>query len=149
MPFTSISAADKVIAKCGEISIVDFIDSATELTMTNGCTIAEALAEFPGAEVMTLGGWEEAAIATQPAEVAWIPIDEKKHDYYLEVLPPAVMVRNGFLVGEPADHCVRTCRARYQAVIGVGGKYYASSRPMTKDEFRDAAQRVAAEGLPV
>ena len=57
----------------------------------------------------------------------------------LGVLPPALWIANGFLVGEPFDH--RTCnitgvvRASYAAFINHGGKFYEGPN-LTMPEFR-------------
>lgn len=57
----------------------------------------------------------------------------------LGVLPPALWIAKGFLVGEPFDH--RTCkvtgdtRATYAAFIQHNGKYYEGPN-MTGPEFK-------------
>jgi hypothetical protein len=60
----------------------------------------------------------------------------------LEVLPPAVMARGGFLVGEPWDHHALTGRPRYAAFVELGGRWFESTRPVTVAEFR-------SPGLPL
>jgi hypothetical protein len=57
----------------------------------------------------------------------------------LGILPPALMLGRGFLVGEPFDH--RTCkvtkviRASYAAFFQKNGKFYEGDT-MTMPEFR-------------
>lgn len=65
----------------------------------------------------------------------WTEITEEKYDYYLEVLPPAIMTGNGFMVGEPWDHNAEGY-PRYQACVRLGGKFYASDDPMTVRQFK-------------
>ncbi len=53
---------------------------------------------------------------------------EERNDEMLGILPPALMLGKGFLVGEPFDH--RTCkvrnvvRASYAAFFQHKGKFY-------------------------
>jgi hypothetical protein len=54
----------------------------------------------------------------------------------LNVLPPAIMLTNGFLVGEPYDHEADTGKPRFDGFKQMGGKFYAASRPMTREEFK-------------
>jgi hypothetical protein len=64
---------------------------------------------------------------------------EERYDEMLGILPPAVMLGKGFLVGEPFDH--RTCsvtkvvRASYAAFFQKDGKFYEGDN-MTVPEFR-------------
>lgn len=71
----------------------------------------------------------------------------------MEVLPPALWLSKGFLVGEPSDHATCTVtnqvRARYPALVQVNDKYYTCSRPMSVPEFKkleltDVVQNIAA-----
>ena len=72
---------------------------------------------------------------------------EDDYNEMLEVLPPALMLGKGFLVGEPFDH--RTCtvtnvmRASYAAFFQHNGKFYEGGY-MTVPEFR----AFAVEDLP-
>ena len=64
---------------------------------------------------------------------------EERYVEMLGVLPPALWIAKGFLVGEPFDH--RTCkktgvvRATYAAFINHGDKFYEGPN-MTVPEFR-------------
>lgn len=64
---------------------------------------------------------------------------EDRYDEMLEILPPALWLAKGFLVGEPFDH--RTCsvtkvvQASYAAFFKHKGKYYEADN-MTVPEFR-------------
>jgi hypothetical protein len=64
---------------------------------------------------------------------------EERYDEMLGVLPPALWLSKGFLVGEPFDH--RTCtvtnvvRASYAAFFQKDGKFYEGGN-MTMPEFR-------------
>jgi hypothetical protein len=67
-------------------------------------------------------------------------IDEARYDEMLGVLPPALWIDKGFLVGEPFDHrrCKATGRftASFAAFICHRGKYYESEEAMTVGEFK-------------
>jgi hypothetical protein len=64
---------------------------------------------------------------------------EERYDEMLGVLPPALWLAKGFLVGEPFDH--RTCRvtkvvcASYAAFFQHKGKFYEAGN-MTVSEFK-------------
>jgi hypothetical protein len=64
---------------------------------------------------------------------------EEDYTEMLEVLPPALWLSKGFLVGEPFEH--RTCkvtnvvRASYAAFFQKNGKFYEGGN-MTVPEFR-------------
>jgi hypothetical protein len=67
-------------------------------------------------------------------------VEEARYDEMLGVLPPALWIDKGFLVGEPFDHrrCKATGRwtASFAAFIRYRGKYYESEEAMTVGEFR-------------
>jgi hypothetical protein len=71
--------------------------------------------------------------------MAWKEVSEKRYDEMLGVLPPALWLGKGFLVGEPHDH--RRCRVSrkvmptYAAVAYAFGRYYEGD-PMTFAEFQ-------------
>ena len=64
---------------------------------------------------------------------------EERYDEMLGILPPALWLGKGFLVGEPADH--RRCKITkkvmptYAAFFNAFGRYYEGD-PMTVAEFR-------------
>jgi hypothetical protein len=64
---------------------------------------------------------------------------EERYDEMLGVLPPALILGKGFLVGEPFDH--RRCkvtnvvRDSYAAFFRANGKFYEGGN-MTVPEFR-------------
>ena len=70
----------------------------------------------------------------------WKEVDEARFDEMLGVLPPALHLSKGFLVGEPFDH--RTCTITghtmpsYAAFLQHGGKFYEGPN-MTVPEFRN------------
>ncbi len=67
-------------------------------------------------------------------------VGEARYDEMLAVLPPALWIDKGFLVGEPFGHrrCTATGRltASFAAFIRYRGKYYESEEAMTVAEFR-------------
>ena len=64
---------------------------------------------------------------------------EERYDEMLGILPPALMIGKGFLVGEPFDH--RKCkvtnvvRASYAAFFQHKGKFYEAGN-MSVPEFK-------------
>jgi len=74
------------------------------------------------------------------AAITFKEVDEARYDEMLGVLPPALWIDKGFLVGEPFDHrrCKATGRltASFAAFIRHRGKYYESKEAMTAAEFR-------------
>ena len=74
------------------------------------------------------------------AAISFKEVDEARYDEMLGVLPPALWIDKGFLVGEPFDH--RRCKttghftASFAAFIRYRGKYYESEEAMTVDEFK-------------
>jgi hypothetical protein len=64
---------------------------------------------------------------------------EERYDEMLEILPPALWLAKGFLVGEPFDH--RTCsvtkvvRASYAAFFQHKGNFFEAGN-MTVPEFK-------------
>lgn len=77
-------------------------------------------------------------------EITWNKTTKDTYWEILEILPPAIMTGDGFLVGEPADH--RACSVtgdmlpRYEAFLERHGKHYVASTPLTIPEFRRAAR---------
>ncbi len=67
-------------------------------------------------------------------------VGEARYDEMLGVLPPALWIDKGFLVGEPFD--LRRCKATghftasFSAFIHYRGKYYECEEAMTVAEFK-------------
>lgn len=70
----------------------------------------------------------------------WKEIDEARYTEMLEILPPALWLTKGFLVGEPYTHreCKETkqFRAAFTPFLSLGGKFFEGDEPMTSPEFR-------------
>jgi hypothetical protein len=69
----------------------------------------------------------------------WREITHERYMYALEVLPPAVWLAKGFLLGEPETHrkchvCGAFCPA-FTAYVEKNGTYYESAKAMTALEF--------------
>ena len=64
---------------------------------------------------------------------------EERYDEMLGILPPALMLGKGFLVGEPFDHRIckvtNVVRASYAAFFQKNGKFYEGGN-MTLPEFK-------------
>lgn len=73
-------------------------------------------------------------------DMKWKEITEERYMEALEVLPPAVWLSKGFLLGEPETHrkchvCGAYCPA-FAPFISHGGKFYEGLQNMTPLEFR-------------
>lgn len=71
--------------------------------------------------------------------MAWKPVSKAKYWEMLEVLPPAAMSGDGFLVGEPVDHN-KDGEARYEAFFEKNGRHFVATEPMTVSAFREGAR---------
>ncbi len=80
------------------------------------------------------------------SEFKWVEVTEERYDYMLCVLPPEIMLKGGFLVGEPTSH--RRCKMTncfkptFDGFKRVGSyddadcKFFATSEPVTISEFK-------------
>ena len=66
----------------------------------------------------------------------WIKITEERYDEMLGMLRPAAMTGYGFLVGEPSDHNERG-QPRFKAFVQLGGQFFESQQPLTRQEFSE------------
>src|SRR5260370_11653102 len=64
---------------------------------------------------------------------------EERYNEMLEILPPALLLAKGFLVGEPVDHrmckITKVVRASYAAFFQHQAKFYEGDN-MTVPEFK-------------
>lgn len=127
-----------VFAVPGGDSIIDLVIPETMLTMHFSNSLDEVRKKNPGAVLMTLDAYCEAKAARQDSAVTWSEVSEEKYFDMLEVLPPAFQRGGAFLVGEPQDHHAGTGRPRFDAFKMIGKKYFAASRPMTIQEFKES-----------
>lgn len=76
--------------------------------------------------------------------IKWKRVSKSRYWEMLEVLPPAVMGGDGFMVGEPFDHDPATGQPRFEAFIGSDrAGYFVASEPMTIKDFRAILPGVA------
>jgi hypothetical protein len=122
----------------GQDSIIDMRHPTTGLSMVYSQTLEEIQVRYPGAEVVNFEAWIAAKAERQHTPVVWRECPEARYDKMLNVLPPAVHLRNGFLVGEPWDHDAGTGEPRFAAFRRHLGAFEESNRPMTRTEFRRA-----------
>lgn len=87
---------------------------------------------------MTWAAWKAAVVARQQAvPLTWEPSSHAQYHEMLNILPPALWLGGGFLVGEPTDGDMATGQPRFQGYLETSaGQYLASSRPMTRAELR-------------
>ena len=77
------------------------------------------------------------------ATTTWTKITKERYWEMLEILPPACMTGNGFLVGEPWDHN-SDGQPRFAAFVEIDGDHFEASGPMTVAEFK-AVDRKAVQ----
>ena len=136
-----LSSLTQCIAVPGADSIIDMIHPDTGKTMVYGKTLEDCQKEEPNAQLMHIDDFCREKAKRQDTPIEWEEITEERYMELLECLPPIMYGRNGwegFLVGEPWDHHAESGRPRYQACQIVGGRYFASTRPLTKPEFHEA-----------
>jgi hypothetical protein len=127
--------SDQCYASKSRRNIIDTIRE-DGLTTYYGKTEEQVKAEYPDAyrtSVEEFCAWKGQQ---QRTPITWSETSEEIFDRMLNVLPPAMWLTNGFLVGEPFDHEADTGRPRYDGFKRIGNKFYASSRPLTKAEFK-------------
>lgn len=120
-------------------TMIDTLHPITGLTVCFGRTLEETRAakpEYANAQKMTVAEFCEKKAKRQRTLITWQASTEERYDNMLECLPPEMMLRGGFLVGEPSDHDAGTGQPRFEAFRVYGGAYLQGSRPMTRAEFK-------------
>ena len=119
----------------GSHTVIDLL-RANGLTACFGESLDQVRKRYPGAEICRFRDWRVNKGNEQDGPVTWTETTEREFMRALEVLPPAIMERGGFLLGEPFDHHAMTGQPRYAAYVKRGGRFFAASRHMTEDQFR-------------
>jgi len=135
----SLNDCTHCIAVPGQDVAIDLVHPITGRTVYGDKTLAEIKAERPeyaAAELMTWEEFSRRAAELQHTPIEWEATTEEEYTYGLEVLPPALWIKGGFLVGEPCDHDASNGRPRFQGFRHDRGPYERASRPMTCAEFR-------------
>jgi hypothetical protein len=114
------------------------IDTIREDGLTTYSRLSEEQikAKYPSAYRTTIDEFCAWKGAQQRTPITW---SETTEEFYMEMMgavPPALWLTYGFLVGEPADHESDTGKPRYDGFKQKDGKFYTSSRPMTRAEFK-------------
>ena len=122
-------------------TMIDTIHPATGLSWCYGKSLSKVREEYPDAEEMTVDAFCEWKATQQRTPITWEPTTAERFDESLCVLPPEIMLRGGFLVGEPWDHDAGNGQPRFQAFIQTespteGTRYFQSNRPCTVAEFK-------------
>jgi hypothetical protein len=120
----------------GEENLIDIINPVTGLTAVYAETLEQIRERYPNAELVNIEEFCKRKAEGQDTPVTWSETTKERYWEMLECLPPTAHCSGGFLVGEPWDHHATSGQPRYAAFSEIGGKYYASSRPMTRGEFR-------------
>lgn len=139
----NLQHTDRCIASKASRTVIDFINPETGLTQIFGKSLGVVREEHPDAEEMSFDAFCEWKSQLQNFPIAWEPTTGDRFEDALNVLPPALQIGGGFLLGEPADHDAKTGSPRYQAFRQRGEIFEASNRPMTRAEFR---QEMRPEG---
>lgn len=144
-----IPTPTQAFAVPGQDTLIDCVNPLTGRSAVYGNTLEEIRERYPSAEIVNIAEWCAAKGARQDSTVTWTETTEEQYWEMLEVLPPACMRGGGFLVGEPCDHHAVSGKPRFQAFIKHGGKHYAASRPMTRDEYLELLPKIKLpeEGL--
>lgn len=119
-------------------TIIDVIHPNTGKTVIYGKTLEECRAEtgYQDAEEMSVDEFCAWKAATQRTPITWRQTTEEKYDEMLNVLPPALWIGGGFLVGEPWDHDAGNGQPRFAAYRYRDNVYEVANRPITRAEFR-------------
>jgi hypothetical protein len=122
-------------------TIIDILRSDGK-TMCFGSTHDEIRQRYPDAEEMTVDDFCDWMAEQQRTPITWISTTEDRFNEMLEVLPPADQMNGfaAFLVGEPIDHDAGNGEPRYEGYRRDGGKWFVSSRPITRKEFQAEMQ---------
>jgi len=133
----SINDCPDCIAVPGQDNVIDVMHPITGQTIYGNKTIKQVQEENPGAKVMTLDAFCEEKAERQHLPIKWELSTYEAFDYGLNVLPPAIWIKDGFMVGEPYDHDAGNGQPRFQAYRQRGDIYEKANRPMTREEFRN------------
>jgi len=121
-------------------TIIDTLHPETGRTFYYDKTLEMCREQYPDAEEMSIDEFCAWKAEQQHTPITWEETTAETFNDMLNVLPPAAMLRGGFLLGEPHDHDAATGEPRFTAFRKRGGRYEVSCRPMTVDEF-SAIQR--------
>jgi hypothetical protein len=130
----------------GSDSIIDVIRPDTGRSWFYDQSWDEIRERYPGAEIIAVEEWSKQKAARQNAPFLWLQSTKAKYWDMLEVLPPAIMVAGGFLVGEPWDHHAVSGKPRFSAWREWHGKFFTASRPLTVQEFKLAMSKAPEQG---
>lgn len=133
-----LTEADLCFCVPGELSIIDMV-GADGTSVINGETLDQVRERYPAAVIKPLAEFCEAKARMQDRPIIWHETTAEAYEDARCCLPPAVIARGGFLLGEPSDHHAQSGRPRFAAFVNVRGRYYTSNRPLTIAEFRTVA----------
>jgi len=133
----SVSDCTECVAVPGQNNCIDVIHPFTGQMVYGERTVAECIADNPGAVVMPMDELTRQIAERQHTPITWEPSTYEAFDYGLNVLPPAIWIGGGFMIGEPYDHDAGNGQPRFQAFRQLGDKYEKANRPMTRAEFRE------------
>lgn len=123
-----------VASKAQEL-VVDGVDETTMLTWCFKKTLDQCREEYADAEYMRIDDFCSWKAERQRAPISWEETTEAYYDQVFGDVPPARIIGQDFLTGEPFDHDALSGEPRCQALRVIDGVFYRSSRPMTMREF--------------
>ena len=132
----TMADCDRCFASRSRQTMIDVLHPVTGRTVCYGKTLEDTRAEYPDAEEMSVDDFCAWKATQQRTPITWSETTEAQFTEMLEVLPPALMITDAFLVGEPYDHDAGNGQPRFQGFRQIGGRHFAGSRPMTRAEFR-------------
>ena len=150
----TIMDSTECFAVPGDDSIIDCINPITDRSWINCETLEQIRERYPLAQRISLDYHCKEKAIRQNTPLQWTEVSRERYWEMMEVLPPAAYlpvaetgyfpnITQGFLVGEPWDHCAATGAPRFAAFIKRGhtgiqdsdAKFYEANRPMTRKEF--------------
>lgn len=117
------------------MAVLDGVDENTMLTWCYEKTLEQCQGEYPDAEYMRIDDFCALKAEQQRSPIDWVETTEEYYDQVFGDVPPARIIGQDFLTGEPFDHDALSGEPRCQALRVVEGRYFRSSRPMTMSEF--------------
>ena len=137
----SLSDCKRAFVSKRTSTVIDIIHPRLGIGIYGGQTLAECRAKNPDAEEMDFEEFCKWLAEQQRTPITWEETTQERFDDMMGILPPAAMTGNAFLVGEPSDHDAGNGMPRFQAYRRRGNAYQASSRPMTRKEFKEEITR--------
>lgn len=120
----------------GKKNLIDLVHPITGRSAIQGETLEQIQTRYPGAVKVNMDEWLKDRAEAQDSPIEWLKVYSERYDEALNALPPACMIGDAFLLGEPQDHHALNGQPRFDAYRCMAYQHYVSSRPMTVKEFK-------------